>query len=209
MFRDDCLDYKKGMLQVRMPEIPKGGTQKPRRTTKFDFSGTNYETCTLGHIACLEAMAEEDSELIEEICKQAREVAGIRKPLAPLAPRENDKYSTLQTNPEFLARALLFKKRKKNNVAKDADNHGSNNYEVNDLIDNADNDLPDERGDGNTGESDEDENGNGYMPTENGSQVDADELRDDADELGDDADEFGDDADELGDDADELGDDEW
>src|ERR1700678_3690150 len=97
MFRDDRLEYnvKNRTLQVKMPEIPtarpatvkndrKSQQPKLRRTTKFDFSGTNYETCTLGHVACLEAMIAEDSETIDEICKQLRELAsGVRKPLEP------------------------------------------------------------------------------------------------------------------------------
>lgn len=196
MFRDDCPEYNKGTLQVKMSDIPafnaKGGTQKPRRTTKYDFSGNNYETCTLGHVACLEEMSEEDRELIEEICKQAREVAGVRKLLAPC---EHDKYSTLQTDPEFLARALLFKsqKGKKNNNAtykdtneesgvQDGDDdeaNGGNNCEGDDsdlIDDNANansNDLPDELGDSNIGESESDEGENGN-DTDNGSQVETD-----------------------------------
>jgi hypothetical protein len=112
MFRDDRLEFKNGTLQLKMLEDPwptsSRDTKKPRRSTKFDFSGTNYETCTLGHVSCLEAMLEEDPDLIETICQQAKEIAAIRKP----APSEShdDKYSTLQTDPEFAARALLFKK---------------------------------------------------------------------------------------------------
>ena len=114
MFRDDRLEYKNGTLQLKMPEIPGPTTsdnKKPRRSTKFDFSGTNYENCTLGHVSCLEAMLEEDQDLIKTICQQAREIAGIRKPV----PSREGKYSSLQTDPEFVARALLFKKGKKSN----------------------------------------------------------------------------------------------
>src|ERR1700678_3693652 len=125
MFRDDRLEYKRGTLQVKMPEIPGARAQdnekKPRQTTKFDFSGTNYETCTLGHVACLEAIIAEDSETIDEICKQSRELAsGVRKPLAPRA--EHDKYSALQADPEFLAHALLFKNLKGKKVKNDGSN---------------------------------------------------------------------------------------
>ena len=118
MFRDNCLEYKNGTLQVKMPEISgvtneKSQKPKPRRSTKYDFSGNNYETCTLGHVACLEAMLEDDLELIEDICKQAKDLAGVRK---PLHDHDNSgKYATLQTDPEFLARAMLFKKGKKSN----------------------------------------------------------------------------------------------
>ena len=121
-----------------MPEmIPAGPTvrndknQKPKRSTKFDFSGTNYETCTLGHMACLEAMFEDDPELIEKICKQAREFVGpgVRK---PCDEGDNNKYATLKADPEFLARTLLFKKGKKSNrrdeVINGNDGHGNNSY---------------------------------------------------------------------------------
>jgi hypothetical protein len=87
--------------------------KKPRRSTKFDFSGTNYESCTLGHVACLEAMLEEEPNSIGTICDQAREIGGGRKPAQSLA--EDDKYASLKTDPEFMARALLFKKGKKTN----------------------------------------------------------------------------------------------
>ena len=86
MFRDDRLEYKNGTLQIKTSEseIPgatvRNDKQKPKRTTKFDFSGTNYDTCTRGHVACMEIMLEEDPELIENICKQAREIVGVRKP---------------------------------------------------------------------------------------------------------------------------------
>jgi hypothetical protein len=121
MFRDDHLEYKNGTLQVKMQEIPGAAvknniSQKPKRTTKFDFSGTNYETCTLGHVACMEIMLEEDPELIENICQQARDIVGVHK-LVRDDHDSNEKYATLQTDPEFLARALLFEnlKRKKGN----------------------------------------------------------------------------------------------
>jgi hypothetical protein len=146
MFRDDRLEYKNGTLQVKMPEtsgftVKNDKKPKPKRTTKFDFSGTNYETCTLGHVACLEAMLEEDPELIESICKQARDITGVRKPQHD--HDNNDKYATLQTDPEFLARASLFKKGQKRNVkdathkdneeskGNDEDLDGSNDHDVN------------------------------------------------------------------------------
>jgi hypothetical protein len=138
MFRDDQLEYKNGTLQLKTPEIPgvtvkndkKSQKPKPKRTTKFDFSGTNYETCTLGHVACLEVMLEEDPELIEDICKQARDIAGVRTGKPPRDCDTNDKYATLQTDPEFLARALLFKnlKGKKSN-RKDSDATHKDNEE--------------------------------------------------------------------------------
>ena len=214
MFRDDRLEYKNGTLHIKAPEISgvnaKGKerkTQKPKRTTKFDFSGTNYETCTQGHVACLEVMLKYDTKLVEEICKQAREIApGIRtgKPLA--SHEHHDKYSLLQSDPEFLARASLFKNLmgKKNNGAahkgtseepniqgpgsNDEDADGSNNNEVqvegNDPIDNNE-DLRKVPGDSHSshGESDasegDSESGNhdDYIPTDNGSQVVADGLQ--------------------------------
>jgi hypothetical protein len=144
MFRDDRLEYKNGTLQLKMPDIS-GPTandkKKPRRSTKFDFSGTNYETCTLGHVACLEAMLEEDPNLIDTICQQARELAGVRKP----APARDDKYASLQTDPEFAARALLYRKGKKSNgkdatredkVANDKDlDDGGNDHDSADNMD--------------------------------------------------------------------------
>jgi hypothetical protein len=107
LFCDDRLEYKNGALQVKMPEIigvTVKNDKKPKRTTKFDFSGTNYETCTLGHVACLEAMLKDDPELVEKICKQAREFAGVRKPHDDHA--SDDKYAMLQADPEFLACTL-------------------------------------------------------------------------------------------------------
>src|ERR1700678_66845 len=148
MFRDDRLEYnvKNRTLQVKMPEIPTARpatvkndrkSQKPklRRTTKFNFSGTNYETCTLGHVACLEAMLEEDPELIEDICRQARDIADVRK---LLRDHDNNKFAALQSNPDFLARASLFKKgfkkeKKTNRMEashKDADNHDFDGKEL-------------------------------------------------------------------------------
>jgi hypothetical protein len=123
MFRDDRLEYKNGTLQVKTLTIPKNIVkndkipQKPKRTTKFDFSGTNYETCTLGHVACLEAMFDENPELIENICKQAKEIAGLRKACDDRDDdsNSNSKYALLKADPEFLARALLFRKGKKSN----------------------------------------------------------------------------------------------
>ena len=117
MFHDNHLEYKNGMLQVKMPEI--SGVQinnpdkkKLRQTTKFDFSGTNYETCMLGHVACLEAMFKEDLELIEDICKQVRDFAADRNPQND--HDNNDKYAMLQTDPKFLSHLSLFKKKRSN-----------------------------------------------------------------------------------------------
>jgi hypothetical protein len=152
MFRDDRLEYKNGTLQLKMPEIPgarvstadskKDKKPKSKRTTKFDFSGTNYETCTLGHMSCLEAMLEEAPELIEDICKQARDIGGVRKQLRG-DHDNNDKYATLQTDPEFLARASLFKNlkgKKRNGKATHKDDEleeskaqGSNDVNSNEL----------------------------------------------------------------------------
>ena len=138
MFRDDRLEYKKGMLQVNMPETSgvtvKNDKPKPKRTTKFNFSGTNYETCTLGHVACLETMLKEDPKLIEGICKQANNIAGVCKPQHNLV---NNKYAILQTDPEFLACVSLFKKGKKSNRGdathkdNDEDLDGSNDHDIN------------------------------------------------------------------------------
>ena len=88
-----------------MPEIPglTNDKKKPRRSTKFDFSGTNYESCTLGHVACLENMLEEEPDSIRTICDQAREI-GSRKLAAP-SLADDDKYASLKTDPEFMARA--------------------------------------------------------------------------------------------------------
>ena len=119
LFRDDRLEYKNGTLQVKTLEVTVKNDkipQKPKRSAKFDFSGTNYETCMLGHVACLEAMLEDDPELIENICKQVREVARLHKACTDDDDRDsNNKYALLQADPEFLARALLFKKGKKSN----------------------------------------------------------------------------------------------
>jgi hypothetical protein len=126
MFRDDRLEYKDGTLQLKQDILganlkndKKTLKPKSKRTTKFDFSGTNYETCTRGHVACLETMVEEVPEMIEDICKQARDLASIRKSSRDDRYLDNNesKYATLQTDPEFLARASLFKnlKGKKSN----------------------------------------------------------------------------------------------
>lgn len=118
MFHDDHLEYKNSTLQVKTLAVPKDTVkndkipQKPKRTTKFDFSGTNYETCTLGHVACLEAMLQEDPELIEDICKQAQEISGMRKALA-CDDHADNKYTLLKADPEFMARASLFKNLKR------------------------------------------------------------------------------------------------
>ena len=133
MFRDDRLEYKNGTLQLK-PEIPGAilkNDKKPRsrRTTRFDFSGTNYETCTRGHMSCLETMLAADPELIEDICKHAKELAGVRKSLLRDDDDDNDsKYATLQTDPEFLARASLFQnlKGKKSNSGRARATHKDN-----------------------------------------------------------------------------------
>ena len=97
-------------------------------------------------------MLEEDQDLIETICQQAREIAGIRKPV----PSRNGKYSSLQTDPEFAARALLFKKGKKSNRRDHKDNEESEGH-------NNDEDLGGGNGDvdvvdGSSGGNDDDDN---------------------------------------------------
>jgi hypothetical protein len=134
MFRDDRLEYKNGTLQIKTSEseIPgatvRNDKQKPKRTTKFDFSGTNYDTCTRGHVACMEIMLEEDPELIENICKQAREIVGVRK---PAYDDSNNKYATLQADPEFLARVSLFKKGRMQKKSNGGDASEGNDFNSN------------------------------------------------------------------------------
>lgn len=148
MFRDDRLEYKDSTLQLKQDILGAnlkndGKTLKPKskRTTKFDFSGTNYETCTRGHMASLETMFEEVPEVIKDICKQARELASVRKPSRDDRYLDNNesKYATLQTDPEFLARASLFKNLKSNASGRACratlkDNEASNELEGNDTL---------------------------------------------------------------------------
>ena len=75
-------------------------------------------------------MLSADPELIEDICKHVRELAGVRK---SLLVRDDDddndsKYATLQTDPEFLAHTSLFEnlKGKKSNSGRAQATHKDN-----------------------------------------------------------------------------------
>ena len=60
MYCNNHLEYKKGSLLVKKTETAmdtgEDGTimQKQRHSTKFDFSGTNYEVQTMGYLAGIE-----------------------------------------------------------------------------------------------------------------------------------------------------------
>jgi hypothetical protein len=110
MFRDGHLEYKNGILSVRKTQTAGGteedgkNTQKQKRLAKFDFSGTNYLSCTLGYIAGIEAEYKEDQDFFKRIRMQVNEVAGVRR-----SPHndDQDKFVKLRSDPQFLARTAL------------------------------------------------------------------------------------------------------
>ena len=113
MYRDDRLEFKMGSLLVKKTETTvdtgKDGKmiQKQRRSTKFDFSGTNYEVQTLGYLAGIEDEHKMDPNLFMKICDKARQASGARKPVSKVV---EDKFSSMRLDPAFLARASLRNK---------------------------------------------------------------------------------------------------
>lgn len=51
-------------------------TQKQKHSTKFDFSGTNYEIQTLGYLVGIEEECKLDPNLFKKICEKAKKVNG-------------------------------------------------------------------------------------------------------------------------------------
>jgi hypothetical protein len=109
MYRDDRLEFKKGSLLVKKTETTMdtgedgNPMQKQRRSTKFDFSGTNYEVVTFGYLAGIEDEHKIDPNLFKNICDKAQKASSTRKPVEII----NDKYSSIRSDPAFLARASL------------------------------------------------------------------------------------------------------
>jgi hypothetical protein len=118
--RLNILSYKNGSLSARTMEVKvtesnpeanaddnaedaKGGAKakKWKRSAKFDFSGTNYEACTMGYLAGIENECADDPDFYTKICSKAREASSARKPPSEAV----DKFSSLRSDPNFLARA--------------------------------------------------------------------------------------------------------
>lgn len=92
-----------------MKEVQK----RPKRTTKFDFSGGNYEACTLGHLAGMNYVAKDKPDLFDRICKGAKEAAGLQEASNnDNDAEEEEHYTGLKADPEFMARALLLSRKK-------------------------------------------------------------------------------------------------
>jgi hypothetical protein len=110
MYRDDRLEFNKGSLLVKKTETSvdtgKDGKtmQKQRRSTKFDFSGTNYEVQTLGYLAGIEDEHQADPSLFMKICDKAKQASGARKPAGEVV---DDKFASMRLDPAFLSRASL------------------------------------------------------------------------------------------------------
>jgi hypothetical protein len=97
MYRNDHLEYKNGSLSAKTMEVKvtestpeanadddaedtKGGAKvkKRKRLAKFDFSGTNYEACTMGYLAGIETEFADDPDFYTKICSKAREASSAR-----------------------------------------------------------------------------------------------------------------------------------
>ena len=78
--------------------------QKQRRSTKFDFSGTNYEVQTMGYLAGIEDEHKMDPDLFMKICDKAKQASGAQKPTSEVA---EDKFASMRLDPAFLVRASL------------------------------------------------------------------------------------------------------
>lgn len=179
MFRDGRLEYKNGILSIRKTQTAKGAggdggdTRGQKRSAKFDFSGNNYLSCTLGYIAGIEVEYKEDRDFFKRIRTQVNEVAGVRR-----SPHDDDqdKFAKLRSDPQFLARAALGRnKGKKINQGNstghkdalgDKDIEGSNDIEVDEAIKGGGGD-DDEGGGG-----DDDEGGGGDDDERGGSDND-------------------------------------
>jgi hypothetical protein len=114
MYRDDRLEYKKGSLLVKKTETATGmdteedqkSMQKQKRSTKFDFSGTNYLAQTFGYCSGIKAEHKIDPDLFTKICDKAKKASGARKP-ADDSEDVEDKYASIRLDPAFIARASL------------------------------------------------------------------------------------------------------
>ena len=109
MYRDDRLEFNKGSLTIKKTETAvdtgKDGKimQKQRRSTKFDFSGTNYEVQTCGYLAGIKVEHETDPNIFTKICNKAKKASGARKPVEVV----EDKFASMRSDPAFLARARI------------------------------------------------------------------------------------------------------
>ena len=109
MYRDDRLEFNKGSLTIKKTETAvdtgKDGKimQKQRRSTKFDFSGTNYEVQTCGYLTGIKVEHETDPNIFTKICEKAKKASGARKPVEVV----EDKFASMRSDPAFLARASL------------------------------------------------------------------------------------------------------
>ena len=112
MHRDDRFEFKKGSLFVKKTETAADTgedgktTQKQKRSTKFDFSGTNYEIQTLGYLTRIEEECKLDPNLIKKICKKAKKANGTQKPAGGDHEVE-DKFASIRSDPAFLARTSV------------------------------------------------------------------------------------------------------
>jgi hypothetical protein len=140
MYRDDRLEFNKGSLTIKKTETTvdtgKDGKmmQKQRRSTKFDFSGTNYEVQTYGYLSGIEDMLKTDPNLFTKICDKAKKASGARKPAGEVV---EDKFASMRLDPAFLARASLRAKiisgraiRKETFNADEANDGGDEDEEV-------------------------------------------------------------------------------
>ena len=141
MYRDDRLEFKKGSLSVKKTEtaVDTGEdgktTQKQKRSTKFDFSGTNYEVQTLGYLAGIEEECKLDPNLFKKICEKAKKANGARKPAGGDHEVE-DKFASIRSDPAFLARTSLRAKMSGRVIFKTENGENSNGKLY--KIDNAD-----------------------------------------------------------------------
>jgi hypothetical protein len=139
MYRDDRLEYKKGSLLVKKTETTldtgeDGKTmQKQRRSTKFDFSGTNYEILTMGYLAGIEDEHNLNPDLFTRICDKAKKAlgSGARKP----AVKVEDKFASIRLDPAFLARASLRAKISSRAICKNAEDQPEDESDDEQLVD--------------------------------------------------------------------------
>lgn len=65
-------------------------------------------------------MIEHDPDLVQDICRKAKDIVGHQKLGWDDQDGSNDNYAVLQADPDFLAHALLFK-----NMKEKKDNRGT------------------------------------------------------------------------------------
>ena len=122
MFQDNHLEYKMGTLTIKNQTPDASKNIKPKQTTKLDFSDGNYEKCTLGHSASMN-VAKENPKLYERICEKVKEVV-LQKSANDTDTDDNDNCISFKADPEYLACALLFSKKK---ICSNGDDSGSGN----------------------------------------------------------------------------------